>query len=61
MTYVLVIIVVGINATIPAITNIPGFKDKTSCVSEGKALSDAVASQGASDFGKVITFCVEVK
>jgi len=61
MTYTLVIIVIGINATAPAITNIPGFKDRISCASQGKALSDAVASQGASDFGKVITFCVEVK
>jgi hypothetical protein len=61
MTYVLVIIVIGINATTPAITNIPGFADRISCLSEGIALSDAVASQGVSDFGKVITFCVEVK
>ena len=61
MTYALVIIVIGINATAPAITNIPGFKERIDCVSEGKALSDAVTSQGASDFGKVITFCVEVK
>jgi len=59
--YAPVIIVIGINATTPAITNIPGFKDKDACVKEGKALSDAVGSQGSSDFGKVITFCVEVK
>jgi hypothetical protein len=61
MTYALVVIVIGINATIPAITNIPGFKDKTACLSEGKSLSDAVTSQGVSDFAKVITYCVEVK
>ena len=61
MTYALVIIVICINGNSPAITNIPGFQDKISCESQGKALSDTVTAQGASDYGKVITFCVEVK
>ena len=61
MTYALIIMVMGLSGNTPAITNIPGFTDRTVCVNEGKVLSDAVASQGASDYGKVITSCVEVK
>lgn len=61
MTYALVVIVIGISGSSPAITNIPGFQDRISCESQGKILSDTVASQGASDYGKVITLCVEVK
>jgi hypothetical protein len=58
MTYALVIMVMGLN---PVITNIPGFTNRDVCVNQGKALSDAVTSQGVSDYGKVITYCVEVK
>ena len=61
MTYALVIIVIGINGNSPAITNIPGFQDRIACESQGKVLSDTVASQGAADYGKVVTLCVEVK
>jgi hypothetical protein len=61
MTYTLVIIVMSLNGTVPAITTIPGFTDQEACVNGGKTLSNAVASQGVSDYGKVITSCVEVK
>jgi hypothetical protein len=58
MTYTLVIMVMGLN---PAISNIPGFTNRDACMNQGKALSDAVASQAVSDYGKVITYCLEVK
>lgn len=61
MTYALVVIVIGINGNSPAITNIPGFQNRISCESQGKVLSEAVASQGGSDYGKVIAVCIEVK
>jgi hypothetical protein len=57
VTYALVIMVVGLN---PAMTNIPGFKDRDVCINEGKALSDK-AAQPVSDYGKILTYCVEVK
>jgi hypothetical protein len=57
MTYALVIMVVGLN---PAMTNIPGFTDRNVCINQGKALSDAAATS-VSDYGKLITYCVEVK
>jgi hypothetical protein len=57
MTYALVIMVVGLN---PAMTNIPGFTDRDVCMNQGKALSDA-AAKSVSDYGKLITYCVEVK
>jgi hypothetical protein len=58
MTYALVIMVMGLN---PVITDIPGFTDRNVCVNQGKSLSDSISSQGGSDYGKVITYCVEVK
>jgi hypothetical protein len=61
MTYTLVIIVMSLNGTVPAITTIPGFTDQMACINGGKTLSSAVASQGVPDYGKVITSCIEVK
>jgi hypothetical protein len=57
MTYALVVMVVGLN---PAMTNIPGFTDRDLCIDQGKALSNA-ATNSVSDYGKLITYCVEVK